>query len=188
MNHIFVYFSGLCAESPIKLRICREGENGVVLSAYPEWGAKSSYRWLALPLDVFLNGVDEPSDIPLYANGEIRRRLREEYRKKEFRDIIPDTPDNSMPPGRWTETIGSSINRDIYGLRVYTSAKQDADFLENFKEIPSNNQFRTMSANCADFVRESMNMLFPESTPRDVVNDFGLPPRKLWREASPRKP
>ena len=30
-GHAALYFSGLCAETPVKLRVCREGEKGVVL-------------------------------------------------------------------------------------------------------------------------------------------------------------
>jgi len=181
-GHAALYFSGLCAETPVKLRVCREGEKGVVLSAYPGWGAKIPYKWLALPLNAFLYGVESKNDIPLYANGEIRRLLREEYRKKFLRDIIPDVLDGSVPEGRWTQTIGSTINRDIYGLRVKTTTEQDAEFLENFSKIPNTHVFSTMSSNCADFVRETINMVFPGATHRDVVNDFGMTtPKALAR-------
>jgi len=181
-GHVALYFSNICAETPVILRGCRDGEQGAVLSAYPTWGVSVPYKWLALPLNVFLYGVEGENNIPLYANGEIRRMLREEYRRRAMRGIIPDMPDGSLPEGRWTEIIGSTINRDVYGLTVSTTPEQDVRFLESFNRIPNTYHFNTMSDNCADFARETINLIFPHATHRDVLNDFGMTtPKALAR-------
>src|SRR5262245_36337142 len=44
-GHSAVYFSRICAESPVKLRLCRPGENGSVMSNYINIGEDQSFEW-----------------------------------------------------------------------------------------------------------------------------------------------
>ncbi|MGA7634042.1 MAG: DUF4105 domain-containing protein, partial [Terriglobales bacterium] len=46
-GHAAVYLDGVCAETPVKLRLCRPDETGVVLSRYHR---VAGYDWIALPL------------------------------------------------------------------------------------------------------------------------------------------
>lgn len=64
-GHISIYLSNICADSPIKLRLCRPGEQGVVITTYPNFGADRPYEWMATPLLPFLYGVEEERNIPL---------------------------------------------------------------------------------------------------------------------------
>jgi hypothetical protein len=181
-GHAAVYFNRICADDPITLRMCRPDENGVVLSAYPEWGQEVPYKWLAVPLNIFLYGVDDPKLVPIYGNGEVRLALREAYRQKSLRKLIPDNPDGSVPEGRWRELIGVTLNRDVYALTVKTTPDQDARFLQRFLAVPNDYAFNTMFNNCADFARETMNMMFTQATGRDWINDFGITtPKALAR-------
>jgi len=46
-GHAAVYFSGVCAQTPLILRRCAPGESGVVLSRYD---SVRGYDWVAIPL------------------------------------------------------------------------------------------------------------------------------------------
>ncbi|PYT96614.1 MAG: hypothetical protein DMG36_00215, partial [Acidobacteria bacterium] len=44
-GHSAVYFSGICPESPVRLRLCREDENGSVMSNYINIGEELRFEW-----------------------------------------------------------------------------------------------------------------------------------------------
>jgi len=173
-GHGAVFFSTLCAESPTKLRNCKAGEEGAVISTYPELGTQSPHKWLALPLTAFLYGVDLKTRVPLYANGKIRKSLREAYRREHLQEVVPDSVSGVMPPGRWSEMLAGVINRDIYALTVTTTPEQDAKLLKDLEGLRNVKDFSATYNNCADFVRDVLNLIFPKATHRDVLNDFTM--------------
>src|SRR5437868_12504301 len=67
-GHAAVYLSRVCAESPQRLRRCKPGEWGVVLSRYHNI---AGYDWLAVPLIPYLYAVDKPENIPLFADPKL---------------------------------------------------------------------------------------------------------------------
>ncbi|MFN2492341.1 MAG: hypothetical protein ABR501_05595 [Pyrinomonadaceae bacterium] len=173
-GHTAIYFSNICSDGPVKLRLCAPGERGVVLSSYPKFGEHAPYEWIAIPVIPYLYGVESERDIPLYANGEVRTLLKETYRKKHLRSIIPDNADGSIPKGNWSPMIASVINRDVYSLNVKTTRQEDARLVAQFNELPNKGDFRTLYNNCADFARIVLNRYFPGATHRDVINDFTM--------------
>lgn len=173
-GHASIYFSNVCADGPVRLRMCHPGETGVVITAYPEMGADKNYEWLAIPLLSYLYGVENERNIPLYTNGRIRMLLRETYRRNHLRSIVADLPDGAMPLGRWKEVIGTVFNRDIYAFTLKTTAAEDAAFLEKFNLRPNQSRWQTLYHNCADFAREVLNLYFPHAARRDVLNDFTM--------------
>lgn len=173
-GHATVYFSNICADSPIKLRLCRPGERGVVIANYPGFGANTDLDWIAVPYLSYLYGVESEEEIPLYANGKIRILLRERYRKTHMRDLFPDNADGTMPEGRWRNTVASLLDREIYAFTLKTTPEEDRIQLEAFASAPNTEQFRTMYRNCADFARLTINRYFPKATHRDVLNDMTM--------------
>src|ERR1017187_6927744 len=67
-GHAAVYLSGVCAETPLVLRACAPGEQGIVISRYDGVGG---YDWVAMPLIPYLYAVDRPEDIPLFADPKM---------------------------------------------------------------------------------------------------------------------
>lgn len=184
-GHSAIYFSNICAESPIEMRICRPGEMGIVIALYPDFGANKDYEWIAVPLIPYLYGVENESKIPLYVNGEIRTLLRERYRRNHLLSLVPDTADGSVPKGRWQQMIGNTYNRDIYSFTVRTSPKEDAALIEKINSIPNENRYSTLYHNCADFAREVINTYYPRAARRDVLNDFTMTsPKAVARSLS----
>lgn len=173
-GHASIYLSNVCAETPVRLRPCRPGEMGIVLAPYPDLGTTGGYEWIAIPVLHFLHGVDDPKLVPLYVNGEIRTLLRDSYRQKYLKQLVPDVPDRLMPQGRWQEIVGALYNREIYLFTFRTTPEQDARVIDLINERSAKMQFNILYDNCADFARRIINWYFPGATHRDPLNDFTM--------------
>ncbi|HEV2913946.1 MAG TPA: hypothetical protein VGX92_11760 [Pyrinomonadaceae bacterium] len=173
-GHTAIYFSNICADGPTRLRLCQPGEQGAVISNYPDFSKNSPHEWMAIPVIPYLYGVERERDIPLYANGKLRNFLRENYRRKYLASIIPDNPDGTMPEGGWRTMLTMAFNRDIYSFNVRTTVEEDAQFLKEFNTSTGKGEFNSFTRNCADFARKVINRYFPGAARRDVINDFGI--------------
>lgn len=173
-GHAAVYLSSVCSDDGLQLRVCRPGENGIVVATYPQWGANSNYEWLALPLLSYLYGVEQEQEVPLYTNGEMRTLLREKYRREHWSHLVPTGTEGKPPPGRWQQMIGVNFNRDIYALTVKTSVAEDLQFIQTFNQRPNVSRFNTLYRNCSDFTAHILNAYFPHAVHRDVLNDFTM--------------
>ncbi|MGA8111954.1 MAG: hypothetical protein WB974_21100, partial [Acidobacteriaceae bacterium] len=117
-GHAAVYLNHVCADTPIHLRPCHEGETGVVLSRYHRI---DGYDWLAIPLIPYLYAVDDPSEIPATVTPRLELKLRDAWRREHLESVVPDSPQHEIPRGEWTELIGASYDRRIWGFDVATT-------------------------------------------------------------------
>jgi hypothetical protein len=168
-GHTAIYFSRVCADSPTVLRSCEPGETGVVISRYHGVGG---YDWVAIPLFPYLYAVERPEDIPLIANAKLEAALRDRYRREHLETIAPDDPSGETPGGNWYELVGSAYDRTLYGFRVETSAKQDAEFIAAYNAAPNRMSYMVVTHNCADFVREVVNFYYPKAIGRSFLADL----------------
>src|ERR1700694_3705400 len=76
-GHSAVYFSRICPESPVKLRLCRSGEQGSVMSNYTTLGEDQPFEWNVVPLSVYVYGVENPRYRPIVGSQKIKRALEE---------------------------------------------------------------------------------------------------------------
>jgi hypothetical protein len=185
-GHGAVYFNHICAESPTQLRMCKAGERGVVISRYHR---VAGYDWLAMPLIPYLYSVDRVQDIPMSADRELRDRLRDAYRRKRLLQIAPDvvTKEDLMvtPKGEWTQLVGSSYDRTIYGFQVETTREQDKRFVAYYNDRRNKSHFNLFFHNCADFSRGVLNFYFPHSVGRSWLVDLGMTtPKQVARSLS----
>ena len=170
-GHAAVYLSGVCAETPVKLRRCAPGENGVVISRYD---GVAGYDWLAIPLIPYLYAVNRPEDVPLFSDAKMTAFLRDRYRRTYLEDIVPDKEDGGTPGGNWYELIGSSYDRTIYGFEIETTREQDDALIRKLNSSANESHFRLVRRNCADFSKDVMNFYFPKALHRSVVADIGI--------------
>jgi len=170
-GHAAIYFSRICADSPHQLRRCAAGESGVVISRYHE---VAGYDWLAIPLIPYLYAVERPEDVPLYAGTEMVAQLRDAYRRKALRDVIPDGEDGRMPNGEWIQLVGSSYDRRIYCFKIETAEEQDDRLIERLNAGPNRAHFNLFFRNCADFTRTVVNAYYPHAIHRSFLADAGL--------------
>ena len=170
-GHSAVYLTGVCADSPVRLRHCKPGETGVVLSRYDGVGG---YDWIAIPLLPYLYAVESPKEIPLFADARMVAFLRDRYRRQHLEDVAPDGIDGETPGGNWYELVGTSYDRTVYGFEIQTSAAQDAALIRKYNSRPNRSHFRTVSHNCADFAKDIINFYYPKTLHRSIVADVGI--------------
>ena len=170
-GHAAVYLSRVCAASPIRLRACRPGEAGVVISRYHHI---DGYDWIAIPLIPYLYAVDRLGEVPQYATGETVAALRDSYRRNHLLEIAPDGPDGSLPGGEWTQLIGSAYDRTIYSFEMETTAEQDARLMKKLNSHKNKSHFNLFFHNCADFSRTIVNSYYPHAIHRSFFADLSL--------------
>jgi hypothetical protein len=173
-GHSAVYFSRICAESPVKLRLCRPGEQGSVMSNYTTLGEDQPFEWNVVPLSIYLYGVENPENRPLFGTHKIKYALEERYREK-FLAAYCQTPEcHTNNKAEWREMVGATLSRNIYVFVVETTLEQDRAFIKEFNSLPNRNHFNGMTRNCADFSMHVINSFFPGAAKPDYLNDFGM--------------
>ncbi len=174
-GHAAVYLSNVCMETPTRLRLCQPGEEGSVIGNYTNFGEDKPYRWNVTPVSVYLYGVENPADSPLYADADVRSLLQEHYRQKYLAAVCPaKSCGTAVIEAHWRDTVGNAFARDIYSFRVSTTREQDAEFVRQFNSAPNVNNYNGFTRNCADFARMLLNRYFPHSARADHLNDFGM--------------
>ena len=170
-GHSAVYLNHICAESPIKLRPCRAGELGVVISRYHKIHKED---WTAMPLVPYLYSVEDASEVPHSVTKADVVRLREAYWREHLQELAPAGPGDSVPKGEWTQLVGGSFDRQIHGFQIETTAEQDERFIDIFNDRRNVGHFNALFHNCADFSRVVLDIYFPHSIHRNFIADLGI--------------
>ena len=170
-GHAAVYLSGVCAETPLVLRPCEPGEQGIVISRYDGVGG---YDWVAIPLIPYLYAVEQADDIPLFADAKMVNFLRDQYRRKHLEGVAPDRDNGETPGGNWYELVGTAYDRTTYGFEIETTPAQDEAFIREYNAAPNRSHFRLVSRNCADFAKDVINFYYAKSLHRSLIADVGI--------------
>jgi len=172
-GHSAIYLSRICPDdSPTKMRLCRPGEQGSVLSNYTTLGEDQPYEWNIVPLSIYLYGVEDPHNRPLVSSKEIKAALEERYREKYLTAICTTKNCLTGSGAEWREMVGATLERSMYMFVVKTSLEQDEALIAEFNSSPNVNHFNGLTRNCADFTRRVMNSYFPHAVSPDYINDF----------------
>jgi len=181
-GHAAIYLSGVCAASPVKLRLCTPGETGVVLSRYHR---VAGYDWIAIPLIPYLYAVEKQEDIPLFADKKMIALLRDRYRRDHLEALVPDLPDGGTPEGDWYELVGASYIRTIYAYEIETNPELDGALIRKLNSRPNRDRFDLVTANCADFARGIIDFYHPHAVHRSLIGDLGVTtPKQLAKTLS----
>lgn len=170
-GHAAVYLSRICAESPTKLRRCHTGELGVVISRYHRIAGRD---WIAIPLIPYLYAVTRADDVPDYPDAEAVAQLRNNYRHTHLQGLVPDDPEGGVPKGEWTQLVGASYERSIYGFAIETSEAQDDALIQQLNSRTNRAHFNLFFRNCADFSRGIINFYYPKALRRSIIADAGI--------------
>ena len=76
--------------------------------------------------------------------------------------------------GEWTQLIGASYDRRIYGFQIQTTADEDMQFMNKFNDSRNEGHFNLLFHNCADFSRTLLNVYYPHSVHRNFFVDLGI--------------
>jgi hypothetical protein len=157
-GHAAVYLERVCADSPVHLRLCTPGENGVVISRYKGLGG---YDWIAIPLIPYLYSVEDPSQVPAQIDQETVTRLRDHYRESVLGEFGENLRPGNFFNGGWTELVGTAYDRRTYAFRFATTPAQDRKLIARLNDRPNKSHFNILFNNCADFDRFILNNYFP---------------------------
>jgi hypothetical protein len=173
-GHTAVYFSRICPESPVKLRLCQPGEQGSVISNYISLGEDQPFEWNIVPVNVYLYGVENPRYRPIIGSQKIKHVLEKRYRENYLSEYCATESCKTSHKAEWREMVGATLERSIYMFVVDTTVQQDLALIEQFNAEANENHFNGMTRNCADFTRRIINTYFPDATGPDYINDFGM--------------
>lgn len=181
-GHNALYFERICAETPLKLRRCRAGELGAVISRYQ---GINGYDWVAIPLVPYLYSVEEPSDVPAHVDRETVTRLRNHYHEVHLQSLGPDVKAGGLTNGGWAQMLGVSYERRIYAFRFDTTPQQDDALIARLNAGPNRSHFQLFFSNCADFSRVILNTYYPRTFRRSFFPDAEVttPKQIAWKLA-----
>lgn len=173
-GHSAIYLSRLCPETPVKLRLCAPGEAGSVISMYKGLDEDQDFEWNAVPLSLFLYGVEDERNRPLLAWPALFRLLQDHARQSYLAGVCRAAPCSANQHGDWRYLFASTFIRHTYIFQLKTTLQQDVAFMIHWNARPNVNHYNSVTNNCADFAAEVLNFYFPGSARPDHVNDFGV--------------
>ncbi len=182
LGHSAIFLDHVCADGPLHLRACRPDEpQGVVLARYHSIG---TYDWMASPVLDFLFATEDPAAIPAFATPDAIWSLRQRFRRRFLRPVVPDgTEGHQAGDGRaagagaveeWWESAGMAYNRRVWAYQVTTTPQQDQALIRYLNTNPNHHLYHLKKTNCADFAAELVNVIFPHAIHNDRIADFGL--------------
>ncbi|RRA47923.1 hypothetical protein [Acidipila sp. EB88] len=177
-GHSLVYLSGVCADTPVHARLCAPGEQGSIVTMYPDFHEDQPYSWNIVPLSLYLEGSLVPGERLLYASHNVKRAL-EQHGRATFLRPVCNHACTDQPHSYWHDLVGSTIDRDLFFFVVHSASSsdelaQDQAIVDRLNDAPNRNQYRTLTNNCSDFTRGLVNSVFPHSVHRDVLNDLAM--------------
>jgi hypothetical protein len=176
-GHTAIYFSHICAETPVKLRPCEPGELGSVIARYQ---GIAGYDWVAMPLIPYLYSVEDMSEVPDRVNRETVLRMRKRYHEQHLGTLGAHVFEGNIVRGGWTQLVGVSYERRIYAFRFDTTEEQDEALMDRLNDHKNSSEFDLVYNNCADFARSVMNVYFPRTFRRTFFPDAGMTtPRQI---------
>lgn len=173
-GHSLVYLSGVCAASPVHARLCGPGEQGSVVSMYPDFREDKPYSWNLVPLSIYLQGFPAPGDRLLYVSKSIKEAMEAHVREGLFQGICSGGQCPELLHSYWRDMVAATADRDVFIYAVHTNHAQDQMVVDWLNHDANVNHYKTLTHNCADFTRVLVNTIFPSSVHRDVLNDVGM--------------
>ena len=173
-GHALIYLSGVCPASPIHARLCLPGEQGSILTMYPDFREAQPYGWNLVPVSLYLQGSLTPGTRLLYGSAYIKQALELYAREHILQPVCGNTHCPQLPHSYWRDLVASTLDRDIFLYAVSTTTAQDRQAVDWLNRDPNINHYNAVTGNCADFAASLINAIFPHSVHRDLLNDVGL--------------
>ena len=170
-GHNAIYLQRVCTVTPVKLRRCRPGELGSVISRYE---GIDGYDWVAMPLIPYLYSVEHADEVPEHVDHSEVREMRDRYRETHLHPLGLDRSGGSWVPDGWTQLVGAAYERRIYAFRFNTTPEQDDELIALLNSEKNHQRFHMLYRNCADFARTILNVYFPRKFHRSIFPDLGI--------------
>jgi hypothetical protein len=173
-GHSLIYFSGVCPDSPIRARLCRPGEQGSIVTSYPNFREAQPYSWNLVPASLYLHGSLTPGARLLYGSPYVKQALELHAREHLLEPVCRSTACPELPHSYWRDLVAATVDRDIFLYAVHTTPAQDQAAVDWLNHDPNINHYNPITSNCADFAKSLVNAIFPHSVHRDLLNDIGM--------------
>jgi hypothetical protein len=170
-GHDAIYFSRICAETPVKLRRCEPGEMGSVIARYSDI---SGYDWVAMPLIPYLYATENPYTVPDRVDRSTVNRMRDAYHEAHLMSLGENLRKGDFLHGGWAQLVGVSYERKMYAYRFETTTEQDETVIALLNDSANRSHFQLLFNNCADFSRKILDLYFPGSFHRSAFPDAGM--------------
>ncbi len=173
-GHSLVYLSGVCSASPVHARLCQPGEQGSIVTMYPNFNEAQPYNWNIVPLSLYLSGSLSPGGRLLYGSPSIKEALELHAREHLLQPVCPGTDCPQLPHSYWRDLVAATVDRDLFLYAVRTTPAQDQIAVDWLNRGLNVNRYNPVTSNCADFAASLVNAIFPHSVHRDLLNDVGM--------------
>jgi len=180
-GHAAVYLSHVCTDDGLTVRLCRPGEEGVVVSTYPRFMPGVPAYWMAIPLTGYLYGADAAALAPMYGSKAVLETVRERYGHDHPAIFGRGFGADGKPAGWWPSIIGVTLQRTVYAFEIETSPADDARAVAALNGIQNTRVFDVTYNNCSDFSRFVINAIFPGAVRREFNDVTFTTPKGLAR-------
>ncbi len=171
-GHIAIYLDRVCADGPLKLRMCAAGEPaGVAVARLDAIGAVD---WVASPILPFLYATTDPDAILISTNEDNVLAMREHYRAAHLETLLPDGAEHRKANADWWEMAGAAYSRRLWGYQIDTTRSQDEALVAMMNARANTHVYAVRNRNCADFAAEVVNFYYPGIVHRNHVADMGI--------------
>ena len=169
VGHAGTYFSNICPDgSPVKMRLCRPGEHGGVVSKYFPLSEYEDYDWAIVPFDEFMHGFEASERAPLIGTHGLRRVMEQHNFNRLFSAALQHNAMGELPEGQWKAALATRFHRSIYIYSIETSAADDAALVAAFNAAPNKSRFNFFYRNCSDQARRIFDLILPNI---EVIGD-----------------
>src|SRR5262245_37332850 len=118
-GHVSTYLSTICPDgSAVRMRLCRAGEHGGVVSKYTPFSEHEGYDWAIVPFEEYIHGFGDQSLAPLIATPALQRAIQQYQFERLFSTAIEVRDPGVVPSGEWKSTVAARFERAIYVLSV----------------------------------------------------------------------
>ena len=171
-GHTTIYLDRVCADGPLKLRMCEPGEPAGV--AIARLDAIGKVDWIASPIMDFLYGVDDAKDVLPFATGAQVQALQQSYRRQSMQALLPDGTETLKRNADWWETVGSAYLRRMWGYQLATTREQDEQLVAMLNADENRHRYHLHRLNCADFAARLVNFYYPGLVKENKLADLHL--------------
>src|SRR5260370_13110892 len=144
------------------------------MSNYINIGEDQSFEWNIVPLNVYLYGVEDIQNRPIFGSYKIKHVLEERYRRNYLSTLCAGAPCMNSYKSEWREMVAATFIRSVYIFVIDTTEEQDRKLIAEFNDSQNENHFNGVMRKCGGLTRRVINTYFPNATRPDYLNDFGM--------------
>jgi len=104
------------------------------MSNYINIGEDQSFEWNIVPLNVYLYGVEDIQNRPIFGSYKIKHVLEERYRKNYLSSLCAGAPCMNSDKSEWREMVAATLIRSVYIFVIDTTEEQDRKLIAEFND------------------------------------------------------